>query len=43
MFLFGAAAPNLGIAEIVILVLVLALISGIAYAVARSVSGKKDE
>ena len=43
MFPFAVAAPNLGVAEIVILVLVLALISGIAWAVARSVSGKKEE
>ena len=43
MFPFGVATMSLGASEILILVLILAVAGGIAWAVARSVTRKKDD
>ena len=43
MTTFAKATVNLGVAEIVILVLVLALVGGIAWGVARAATRKKDD
>ena len=43
MSTFAAASFNLGAAEILILVLGLVVVGGIAWAVARAVTRKKDD